>query len=373
MDINRVVSGAYVLNMVNCAAWFASVCFIRGSYSSKLYQLSTSEKVLARAPARVIRWFSYPLPLTGTLADMAWMRLTERHLQNVRGASKANDALFVAPWVMALLSALCGVGQLIFVSVESSLQRLPLSETLLCWGISFLCLIPLLATHEFRDSRWRARAPFEWQYLAAAIWLLHSTQKTQHNRSEGANRLSLYSLTRVEEVLLNRFHPLPPAAAPSAELAQRTWRGKIGPLLDEAALLHLRPAGDTAQTLVDNWVSKSASIIADGGTPNRKGLNYFRAKAEGTSPHGQVVLENKTRSSTRAVIFWLGLAGTGSIALGWVADYFANPQPLHDLARQAQNFPPGALAVLTTTFGLLGSALTAIVSLTPLLRKGRQG
>ncbi|MGO4237334.1 hypothetical protein [Pseudarthrobacter sp. YAF2] len=125
--------------------------------------------------------------------------------------------------------------------------------------------------------------------------------------------------------------------------------------------------------MVDDWISKSATIIADGGTPNRKGLRFSLAKAEGTSPDDEVDLHSKNRSSTKALIFLLVLAGTGSLALAWVADNFTNPQSLYDLSSQARNIPPSALGVLTATLGLLGSALTAIVSLAPLLRKRHQG
>ena len=369
MDINHVISGATLLNLMNFVAWLALMFFFRGSYSSKRYQLSCQERVLAQAPAKVIRMFSYPLPSKINLSGAAWIRLTERHLHNVQAASKANDALFVIPWIMALMSALYGLAQLIFMSVMGILQALPFSEFLLSWGITLLSFIPLLATHEFRDSRWRARAPFEWQYLAAALWLLHSTQST---RREVPATLDLYSLTRVEEVLINRFRTLPAAAAPSTELAQRRWRRNIRPLLDEAAVLHLRTAGVTPQTLIDDWVCKSATLIADGGTPKRRGLQFFLAKAEDVSPAGEGTLQSKNRSSTRRVIVWLVLSGAAFFAFAWLADYLSNPQSLYDLSHQARNIPSSTLGVLTATFGLLGSALTAVVSLTPLLRKKNQ-
>lgn len=361
MDFSHALAGSIAIGAASFAMWFVTTCIVQGSVASKRYDVSASERWLARAPAGLIRVFAHPLPLGNLEAD-SWQRLAERHMSNLRVASKANDAVFVVPWVLAIVTVVCGIFQLALI-VLTSVPSLP--ELTLSWGITTFYFLPMVSTHEFRDFRWRARAPFEWQYLTAALWLLNADAVSRRTSAKTTTKLNSYLLWRLEAVLVNRFRQSGRSTAPSSRLARSSWLRMIRPLFDEAALLHLRSGGESVQPSIREWVYKVTTVVVEGGSSKRKKLFSLRRESATTLGTDVILAKHTVPSDGRSLIFAVLLISVSSLILSWLLERLAHPPSFGGLLALLEEDPADAIASLISAAGVVVGLLQAVTAWRP--------
>jgi hypothetical protein len=366
MQAHQVIAWSVLSGAVLFALWFSAVCTIRACVTGRQDELTNMERWLAMLPAPLVRWFSHPVPVGGGLATVEWNCLAQRHLESLRKASKANDAFFVLPWTLAIFVAVFGIAQLavtMWAAAEANVWDLALS-----FGIACLYFVPMVSTHEVRDSRWRARAPFEWQFLAAALWLLETDSSQRSSRNE-TTKLNLYHLWQLEAIMLDRFRRSAAADAPSARIARDVWAGRMMPLLEGAAHLRLCPAGDLREESVRQWVNEATVSIMTEPQKGRWRRFSVLAKLRAPSTPSDLPLRQHYRPSyQRIVLSWTLLPGILALVLAWAASSFSDPQSPSAVITQVSQNPAAAMALLVSTLAMLAAVVQSIVSYRSFLR-----
>lgn len=370
-DSSPLITGSILVGAVLFTVWGGLLCIVRGSYTGRRYDVTRSETWLAMIPSGIVKWFSHPIPTAESPDNPNLRRLSARHSANLRTASKANDVLFVVPWTLALLVALCGICQCALVLIPSLTSNTRLADIYLSFGIAFLSFVPMVATHEVRDSRWRARAPFEWQFTAAALWLLDASNQSRARSQNAAGKLNLYSLWQVEATMMDRFGPSNRSTAPSRKLAQESWHNNLRPLFQDAALLHLYPHGAVGQQPIHEWIDRAATLIVEAGSRSRKRLFATRTDSPAASPLALSQSRHHRPSSAKAVILAVLLFSAGSLLLSWLSEIILNPQSLRDLITLTRQNPAAAMGIIVPTLAMLATVCQAVVSYASLLRLKR--
>lgn len=371
LDVSEAITWLVLLGAALSAVWGSLVLIARGSFTGKRYDLSRSEKWLAMTPVKIVGWFTRLIPVDDGFDGGNWKSLSERHVERLRTASKANDVLFVVPWTVALLVATTGICQLTLTLIPALTPNTRLSDLLLSFGITLLFFLPMMATHEVRHSRWRARAPFEWQFISASLWLLDASGVSDHGARNPATKLNSYLLWRVEATMIDRFGRPRRSTAPSRRLAHESWLGLLSPLFRDAALLQLGSHGRVDRYSVRAWVETAAGIIVLAGSSKPKRSFFRRNELPVPARRIDPIAPFRRPSDARFVILMVLLASASSFVLWWISENLFNPQSLRDLITLIRANPAAAVGILVSTLAMLATVGQALVSYASLQRPGR--
>jgi len=368
MEVSEAITWSVLLGLSSFAMWGGIVLVARSSFPIKRYEVTRFEQWLAMIPTKLVRWFAHPIPAVDSLGARNWNNLSARHSEKLRIASMANDALFVVPWTLAVLVAVSGICQWALVLIPSLASNTRLSEIFLSSAVAFLFFFPVVATHEVRDSRWRARAPFEWQFIAAAIWLIDASDAARHGPLNAGTKLNSYHLWRLEASMFNRFGHSRRATSPSRKLAEEAWLSMIRPLFRDAAILQLGPYGRAEWQSIRALVEDAAATITQAAAPKRRwnflSGNELPSAAQQADPPTPL----QQPSDAKTVIVMVLLTSVISFALWWVSETLFNPQSLRDLLAQIKASPATAMGILVSTLAMIATAGQFIVSYASLVR-----
>jgi hypothetical protein len=164
--------------------------------------------------------------------------------------------------------------------------------------------------------------------------------------------------------LVNRFRQAGRSTAPSSHLARSSWLRMIGPLFDEAALLHLRSDGESMQPSIREWVYRATSVVVDGGSSKRKKL-FPRRESATTPGHDVILAKHSGPSDGRSVIFAVLLVSVSSLILSWLLERLAHPPSFGGLLALVEEDPVDAIASLISAAGVVVGLLQVVAAWRP--------
>ncbi|RZU66459.1 hypothetical protein EV379_2816 [Microterricola gilva] len=279
--------------LVAGAAWLSSV-MITYSMSDSGYKASRLERKFAKLPGWIRRIPTRSLP-ESPMIGRSWDQFFGGHEVELRLAHKGHQGLSALPAILAWLTFLLGVLQLVVISVAFFFGR---PDHWLLLSVAFsIAALGLLALDLFlQRKRWNSRAPFEWRFAAAAV-LVANQQRDEEGPGLGMDhaRKRLAGLELLEHVLADRIQR---PESRSAHVAATKWEHRTRPLSDALASARLSsiPSGLPRTTA---WIESAAHAIV---VPVTRASMWSRLALD-EDPSARAIRNQKTPADRAAVWF----------------------------------------------------------------------